>query len=85
MTSHFCAGGGSGIGRAVCHRFAAEGASVAVIDINSKHGDETMEALGSLHENKHFGYKADVSDSAAVKDVFHQINVCIFQCLYFFK
>jgi NAD(P)-dependent dehydrogenase (short-subunit alcohol dehydrogenase family) len=39
-------GGGSGIGRAVAHRFAAEGALVAVADVRRAAADETVRALG---------------------------------------
>ena len=35
-------GGGSGIGRAACERFAAEGGKVAVVDLNEDHGNETV-------------------------------------------
>ena len=38
-------GGGSGIGEAICLRFAAEGARVAVIDLNL----EAAESLSLIH------------------------------------
>src|ERR1700735_179638 len=38
-------GAGSGIGRATALRFAALGASVAVVDIDSRKGDETVELI----------------------------------------
>jgi NAD(P)-dependent dehydrogenase (short-subunit alcohol dehydrogenase family) len=37
-------GGGSGIGRAACERFAAEGGKVCVVDLNEAHGNETVQA-----------------------------------------
>lgn len=38
-------GGGSGIGRAVCERFAAEGAAVAVAELDANRGRETAESI----------------------------------------
>jgi NAD(P)-dependent dehydrogenase (short-subunit alcohol dehydrogenase family) len=38
-------GGGSGIGRAVCERFAAEGASVTVAELDPARGRETAETI----------------------------------------
>jgi NAD(P)-dependent dehydrogenase (short-subunit alcohol dehydrogenase family) len=38
-------GGGSGIGRATCERFAAEGGRVVVADLNDQHGQETVRAI----------------------------------------
>jgi NAD(P)-dependent dehydrogenase (short-subunit alcohol dehydrogenase family) len=35
-------GGGSGIGRAACRRFAAEGAKVLVAELNAEHGNQTV-------------------------------------------
>lgn len=38
-------GGGSGIGKAACLRFAAEGGKVAVIDLNPDHGNQTSSEI----------------------------------------
>jgi 3-oxoacyl-[acyl-carrier protein] reductase len=57
--------GTSGIGRAICHRLASEGAVVVVNDL--REGD-AKEALGALPGGveKHFAIGGDVADSAAV-------------------
>ena len=59
-------GGGSGIGRAACERFAAEGGRVAVVDLNEKDGRETVERICASGGEALFA-KADVSDAAEVK------------------
>lgn len=76
FTSH--PGGGSGIGRAVCQRFASEGASVVVADISEESANET---LGSLsHELKgqaHMAAMVDVSSKQSVDTLVTSIQVCV--------
>ena len=58
-------GAGSGIGRAIAERFAAEGARVLVNDVRPEAAEETAAALretGATAEP----HAADVGDSAAV-------------------
>jgi len=59
-------GGGSGIGRATCKRFAAEGGHVVVVDLNEEHGNETVRMITGVGEQAIFA-KADVSNSAEVQ------------------
>ncbi|HMD44550.1 MAG TPA: glucose 1-dehydrogenase [Acidimicrobiales bacterium] len=53
-------GGGSGIGRATCHRMAQEGATVAVIDVNGDAAAKVAAAVGGV------AFEADVTDEAAL-------------------
>ena len=53
----FCTGGGSGIGAAVCRRYALDGGKVAVVDIN---GDAAAEVAASIDGAISFG--VDISD-----------------------
>ncbi len=59
-------GGGSGIGRAVCQRFAEEQASVAIFDIN---GDGAAETAGLISDigGRACTYVTDISDYHAVE------------------
>jgi NAD(P)-dependent dehydrogenase (short-subunit alcohol dehydrogenase family) len=76
-------GGGSGIGRAICIRFADEGARVVAADRNLGGAEETVrlvEAAGG----EALAIKADVTDAAAVArvveragDVFGPANVLV--------
>lgn len=59
-------GGASGIGLAIAKAFAAEGASVAVVDRSEK-CREAAEAIGSEYGVKSIGIVADVTDYAAVQ------------------
>jgi 3-oxoacyl-[acyl-carrier protein] reductase len=54
-------GGGAGIGAAICRRLAAEGATVAALDIAPDGARRTIEAIGGG-----LALAADVSDSGAV-------------------
>ena len=62
-------GGGSGIGRAVAARFAAEGARVVVNDIRAEAAAATVQALGGEAR----AIVADVADSAQVRAMFEEI------------
>jgi len=55
-------GGASGIGQAVCRRFASEGARIAVFDLNAEAAERTAQELGGL------AYAVDVADGRAVED-----------------
>jgi 3-oxoacyl-[acyl-carrier protein] reductase len=59
-------GGGSGLGEAICLRFAKEGAQVAVLDVNEDAAKLTAELAGGV------GIAADVSDSASVDRALEQ-------------
>jgi len=54
-------GGGAGIGEAICHRLAAEGARIAALDISLPAAQRTIKAIGDG-----LAAELDVSDSAAV-------------------
>jgi NAD(P)-dependent dehydrogenase (short-subunit alcohol dehydrogenase family) len=76
-------GGGSGIGRETCERFAGEGGRVVVVDLNEERGHETVQAITGKHGQAVFA-KADVSDGeqvrAAVKlavDRWRRVNVLV--------
>src|SRR3954452_17011419 len=62
-------GGGSGIGEATCVRLAADGARVAVIDI-----DESAASLTAKLAGDGLAVVADVSDSAAVDAALAQVE-----------
>ncbi len=53
-------GGGSGIGRATCQRMAAEGAHVAVLDINGEAAEHVAKEIDGI------AYGVDVTDYDAV-------------------
>lgn len=54
-------GGGSGIGRATCQRMAAEGAAVAVIDVNGESAESVAKEIGG------HAYAVDVTDYDALE------------------
>lgn len=67
-------GAGSGIGRATAVLFASEGARVIVNDVNRETAEATVEAMGAAQE-RGYAYRADVSDSAAVRAMFAEVKL----------
>jgi 3-oxoacyl-[acyl-carrier protein] reductase len=63
-------GGGSGLGRAISARFAAEGARVAVHDVRPDAAEETLKSLSG---SGHLALAGDVTDSASVAEIAAQI------------
>jgi len=64
-------GGGSGLGRAISERFAAEGARVAVNDVRPDTAKETVERLPG---SGHLALAGDISDSARVAEIASEID-----------
>jgi meso-butanediol dehydrogenase / (S,S)-butanediol dehydrogenase / diacetyl reductase len=54
-------GGGSGIGRAICRRFAAEGASVVVVDVVGERAEEVAAEIGGRAVQADVTVRADVA------------------------
>jgi NAD(P)-dependent dehydrogenase (short-subunit alcohol dehydrogenase family) len=62
-------GGAHGIGRAVAHRLAADGARVAVVDVDVAAADELAGQLG----DGHLAHGTDVADPEAVAAAFGRV------------
>lgn len=58
-------GGGGGIGRQICARFAEEGARVAVLDIDAETAKQTVEVIGDKHTAR--AVAVDITDPQSVK------------------
>jgi 3-oxoacyl-[acyl-carrier protein] reductase len=72
-------GGGSGIGRAICQRFAEEGARVVVNDVNRDAAEATVKTLpaGGAARPAGAGARAivaDVADAAAVREMLGTVD-----------
>jgi 3-oxoacyl-[acyl-carrier protein] reductase len=64
-------GGASGFGAGIVSRFIAEGAKVAIVDLNESAAKELIEFLGS--DNVHFEF-ADLTDGASVAELFKRLS-----------
>ena len=69
-------GGGSGMGRAICHRLAARGHGVAVLDID---GDATEQVAKEIQADggRAVGIAVDVSDRGAVDAAMDQARAAL--------
>lgn len=67
-------GAGRGIGKAEALTLMAEGAKVAINDINVEQAQETAEQISAIGGGKAKAFAADVSDEKAVKSMVE--NVC---------
>lgn len=65
-------GGGSGIGRAACTRFAAEGATVVVIDRDESRGNETVRIIQNAGGRAIF-IKTDIGIAAQIAQCVQEI------------
>jgi meso-butanediol dehydrogenase/(S,S)-butanediol dehydrogenase/diacetyl reductase len=59
-------GGGSGLGRHIAHRFAAEGASVVVADVVEEAAGEVAGEISDAH-GRALAYRADVAEAVQVE------------------
>ena len=66
-------GGGSGIGRAICQRFAREGAAVAVVDWKVERARETV-GMVEQAGGRAVALEADVSSASTVKARFYALS-----------
>ena len=65
-------GGGSGMGKISCILFAQEGATIAVVDINSKTAQATADEI-IASGGKAKAYAMDITDEESVKNLFNDI------------
>ena len=63
-------GSGSGMGRASAVKMAAEGATVIVADWNLDGANETVALIGKGGAGRGIAYKIDVTDIAAIQEMF---------------
>lgn len=67
-------GGGSGIGKATAFRFASEGATVAVADLNGDAAGETAVSIAESSGDAH-AFQVDVGDEASVSKMSAALKV----------
>ena len=66
-------GGGSGIGKAVAHLFAKQGAEVHVIDLNKEAAGATVQEI-QQDKGTAIAQVCDVTSQSEVKEIFSKIN-----------
>lgn len=66
-------GGGSGIGKAVAVMFAAQGATVHILELNRAGAEETVAAILAADGKAH-AHSCNISDQQQVKQVFAQVS-----------
>jgi len=66
-------GGARGIGSAIAHRFAAEGASVAIVDLDADASKQAAAELPLTAKARAMGLGCDVADATSVNDAVDQV------------
>ena len=66
-------GGNSGIGRGIAHRFAREGASIAIVGRDLAKGEKVLAELSDIGSNARF-YPTELTDDDAVADMVAQVG-----------
>ena len=69
-------GAASGIGSAICSKFASEGAKIVLVDRNQKKLLNTYESLNDKFGNNHMHECGDVSSTIFAEKLFRAIQVC---------
>jgi 3-hydroxybutyrate dehydrogenase len=67
-------GAASGIGNAIAHKFAAEGARIAILDLDQGACDRAAAAITAASSMEALGIQADITDEAAVESA---VNVAL--------
>lgn len=67
----FVSGAGSGIGRAIARRFAAEGCAVVCNDLNGASAEETAKGLAG---GGHWAAQGDVTDAERLAAIFRELD-----------
>ncbi|MFP5336734.1 MAG: SDR family NAD(P)-dependent oxidoreductase [Actinomycetes bacterium] len=62
-------GGGRNVGEAIAHRFAREGARVAVVDLDADRARRTVDLITAELPDAAAAFVCDVSDSASVQEM----------------
>jgi 2-keto-3-deoxy-L-fuconate dehydrogenase len=76
-------GAGSGIGQAIARRFAANGATVFLVDIRREQAEETARQIASAGGIAAFPVECDVTDARATREKFdaiaahHRIDILV--------
>jgi NAD(P)-dependent dehydrogenase (short-subunit alcohol dehydrogenase family) len=66
-------GAGSGIGRAIAHRFAQQGAAVRILDLDEKAGNVAAREIAASGGDAQ-AYACDVSDQARTREAFDKLG-----------
>jgi sorbitol-6-phosphate 2-dehydrogenase len=70
----FVTGGAQGLGKAICERFAGEGATLVITDINEDGVRATAEKIAADNGVRTLGLKMDVTDDFAVHSTMEMVG-----------